>query len=110
MTVTDAVSRASSTAGVPVRADRWVPARAGLVSVWRYVEETFCFHQGRLLLRGPNAVPQVSLEESAGSEPLDREVLAAFRRAAEVVPVSMAGNAGEVSIRLPVHFDQAVLD
>lgn len=63
-----------------------------------------------VLLRGPNAVPQVSLEESAGSEPLDREVLAAFRRAAEVVPVSMAGNAGEVSIRLPVHFDQAVLD
>lgn len=54
MTVTDAESRASSTAGVPVRADRWVPARAGLVSVWRYVEETFCFHQGRLLLRGPN--------------------------------------------------------
>lgn len=35
-------------------ADRWTPDRAGLVSVWRYVEETFRFHRGRLLLRGPN--------------------------------------------------------
>jgi uncharacterized protein (TIGR02680 family) len=38
----------------PVRTDRWQPTRAGLVSVWRYVEETFHFHQGRLLLRGAN--------------------------------------------------------
>jgi uncharacterized protein (TIGR02680 family) len=36
------------------RADRWLPTRAGLMSVWRYVEETFEFHRGRLLLRGPN--------------------------------------------------------
>lgn len=36
------------------RADRWLPTRAGLTSVWRYVEETFEFHRGRLLLRGPN--------------------------------------------------------
>jgi uncharacterized protein (TIGR02680 family) len=36
------------------RSDRWRPSRAGLVSVWRYVEETFEFHNGRLLLRGPN--------------------------------------------------------
>lgn len=36
------------------RSDRWRPTRAGLVSVWRYVEETFEFHRGRLLLRGPN--------------------------------------------------------
>ncbi len=34
--------------------DRWRPTRAGLLSVWRYVEETFEFHRGRLLLRGPN--------------------------------------------------------
>lgn len=52
--MTTAESTVLTIAGAPVRADRWVPARAGLVSVWRYVEETFYFHQGRLLLRGPN--------------------------------------------------------
>jgi uncharacterized protein (TIGR02680 family) len=36
------------------RCDRWRPNRAGLVSVWRYLEETFEFHNGWLLLRGPN--------------------------------------------------------
>ena len=35
-------------------ADRWRPTRAGLVSLWRYWDETFTFHRGRLLLRGPN--------------------------------------------------------
>jgi uncharacterized protein (TIGR02680 family) len=34
--------------------DRWRPARAGLVGLWRYWDETFVFHHGRLLLRGPN--------------------------------------------------------
>lgn len=34
--------------------DRWQPTRAGLVSLWRYWDETFTFHRGRLLLRGPN--------------------------------------------------------
>ncbi len=34
--------------------DRWRPTRAGLVNVWRFGDETFCFHKGRLLLRGPN--------------------------------------------------------
>jgi uncharacterized protein (TIGR02680 family) len=33
---------------------RWWPTRAGIVNVWRYYDETFHFHQGRLLLRGPN--------------------------------------------------------
>jgi len=33
---------------------RWRPTRAGLVNVWRYLEESFEFHGGRLLLRGPN--------------------------------------------------------
>jgi uncharacterized protein (TIGR02680 family) len=33
---------------------RWRPSRAGLVSLWRYWDETFTFHGGRLLLRGPN--------------------------------------------------------
>jgi uncharacterized protein (TIGR02680 family) len=34
--------------------ERWSPTRAGLVNVWRYWDETFTFHRGRLLLRGPN--------------------------------------------------------
>jgi uncharacterized protein (TIGR02680 family) len=34
--------------------DRWRPSRAGLVALWRYWDETFTFHRGRLLLRGPN--------------------------------------------------------
>lgn len=33
---------------------RWVPSRAGILNVWRYYDEVFEFHQGRLLLRGPN--------------------------------------------------------
>jgi len=39
---------------LPQAEDRWRPSRAGLVSVWRYWDETFTFHRGRLLLRGPN--------------------------------------------------------
>lgn len=37
-----------------MNAERWRPERAGVVNVWRYLEETFEFHAGRLLLRGPN--------------------------------------------------------
>ncbi|MEV4801703.1 TIGR02680 family protein [Nonomuraea sp. NPDC049421] len=33
---------------------RWVPVRAGILNVWRYYDEVFEFHRGRLLLRGPN--------------------------------------------------------
>ncbi|GAA1312341.1 TIGR02680 family protein [Saccharothrix xinjiangensis] len=33
---------------------RWVPERAGILNVWRYYDEVFRFHKGRLLLRGPN--------------------------------------------------------
>lgn len=33
---------------------RWRPSRAGVLNVWRYYDEVFTFHQGRLLLRGPN--------------------------------------------------------
>ena len=33
---------------------RWQPTRAGIVNVWRYADEVFRFHRGRLLLRGPN--------------------------------------------------------
>ncbi|WP_308281078.1 TIGR02680 family protein [Streptomyces monomycini] len=34
--------------------ERWQPYRAGILNVWRYYDETFTFHQGRLLLRGQN--------------------------------------------------------
>lgn len=33
---------------------RWQPARAGLINIWRYWDETLTFHQGRLLLLGAN--------------------------------------------------------
>ncbi|MFE7119021.1 TIGR02680 family protein, partial [Streptomyces sp. NPDC057654] len=33
---------------------RWQPSRAGVLNVWRYYDEVFTFHRGRLLLRGPN--------------------------------------------------------
>jgi uncharacterized protein (TIGR02680 family) len=33
---------------------RWRPNRAGILNVWRYYDEVFTFHRGRLLLRGPN--------------------------------------------------------
>ncbi|MFR9730957.1 TIGR02680 family protein [Saccharopolyspora sp. MS10] len=33
---------------------RWRPSRAGILNVWRYYDEVFEFHSGRLLLRGPN--------------------------------------------------------
>ncbi|MGP8298577.1 TIGR02680 family protein [Streptomyces inhibens] len=33
---------------------RWQPHRAGILNVWRYYDETFTFHHGRLLLRGQN--------------------------------------------------------
>ncbi|MFJ1548485.1 TIGR02680 family protein [Streptomyces sp. NPDC088246] len=36
------------------RRSRWQPHRAGILNVWRYYDETFTFHQGRLLLRGQN--------------------------------------------------------
>ncbi|MEV6974105.1 TIGR02680 family protein [Kitasatospora sp. NPDC093806] len=36
------------------RTARWQPTRAGILNVWRYFDETFTFHDGRLLLRGHN--------------------------------------------------------
>ena len=38
----------------PSTSDRWRPTRAGIINIWRYYGETFSFHEGRLLLRGPN--------------------------------------------------------
>jgi len=34
--------------------ERWQPSRGGIINVWRYYDETFTFHDGRLLLRGQN--------------------------------------------------------
>ncbi|GAA3888698.1 TIGR02680 family protein [Saccharothrix violaceirubra] len=52
MTVTG-LPRAESGA-TPEAVARWVPERAGILNVWRYYDEVFRFHKGRLLLRGPN--------------------------------------------------------
>jgi len=53
MTVTMRPEEAG-TATAPERPARWRPTRAGLVGLWRYWDETFRFHHGRLLLRGAN--------------------------------------------------------
>jgi len=70
--------------------------------------------QGKLVvlvqLRGLDTIPQVSLEGASGSERIDHEVLTVFKKAANFVPVSIAGDVGEVSVRLPVHFGVAVLE
>ncbi|HEX4817597.1 MAG TPA: TIGR02680 family protein [Nonomuraea sp.] len=50
MTVTEPAPGTSAHGG----AGRWMPARAGILNVWRYYDEVFEFHRGRLLLRGPN--------------------------------------------------------
>jgi uncharacterized protein (TIGR02680 family) len=47
---TGPVVTGSAGAGEP----RWRPSRAGILNVWRYYDEVFGFHRGRLLLRGPN--------------------------------------------------------
>jgi uncharacterized protein (TIGR02680 family) len=53
MTVT-ALRPESEADGGPQGPGRWRPTRAGILNVWRYYDETFDFHRGRLLLRGPN--------------------------------------------------------
>ncbi|MGA5760049.1 TIGR02680 family protein [Nonomuraea bangladeshensis] len=50
MTVTE-LTRARAARGGEAR---WMPERAGIFNVWRYYDEVFEFHRGRLLLRGPN--------------------------------------------------------
>lgn len=50
----DIAQRRSAEAGPEELSRRWRPTRAGIVNVWRYYDEAFQFHQGRLLLRGPN--------------------------------------------------------
>ncbi|MGJ7907856.1 TIGR02680 family protein [Actinopolyspora sp. H202] len=50
MSVTELPTRTDS----ETSRNRWQPHRAGIVNIWRYYGETFRFHRGRLLLRGPN--------------------------------------------------------
>lgn len=52
MTVTELPRHAAEPA--TERAPRWVPTRAGILNIWRYYDEVFEFHDGRLLLRGEN--------------------------------------------------------
>ncbi len=52
MTVTELPRHAAATTSE--RPARWLPSRAGILNVWRYYDEVFEFHQGRLLLRGEN--------------------------------------------------------
>ncbi|MFE4514230.1 TIGR02680 family protein [Kitasatospora sp. NPDC056783] len=52
MTVTQVPQR--SELPTEAAAVRWQPSRAGILNVWRYYDETFTFHEGRLLLRGQN--------------------------------------------------------
>ncbi|GAB2658195.1 TIGR02680 family protein [Saccharopolyspora gloriosae] len=52
MTVSEPAAPASSDGARAT--SRWRPSRAGILNVWRYYDEVFEFHRGRLLLRGPN--------------------------------------------------------
>jgi uncharacterized protein (TIGR02680 family) len=52
MTVTALPRHSAET--TPDRPARWLPSRAGILNVWRYYDEVFEFHEGRLLLRGEN--------------------------------------------------------
>ncbi|WP_406111027.1 TIGR02680 family protein [Kitasatospora purpeofusca] len=52
MTVTQLPQR--SALPTAAAATRWQPSRAGILNVWRYYDEVFTFHEGRLLLRGQN--------------------------------------------------------
>ncbi|MGV9994718.1 TIGR02680 family protein [Streptomyces sp. NPDC003374] len=47
-------SPATPATAVDAAHSRWQPHRAGILNIWRYYDETFTFHQGRLLLRGQN--------------------------------------------------------
>src|SRR5688500_6813729 len=54
MTVTELPSATAVTSAEREAVSRWAPERAGILNVWRYYDEVFEFHRGRLLLRGPN--------------------------------------------------------
>ncbi|APU22560.1 TIGR02680 family protein [Actinoalloteichus sp. GBA129-24] len=52
MTVTELSRHSAPTP--PEQSPRWTPSRAGILNVWRYYDEVFEFHHGKLLLRGQN--------------------------------------------------------
>ena len=54
MTVTTLPTRSRGRQVQDAPPGRWRPTRTGILNVWRYYDETFEFHRGRLLLRGPN--------------------------------------------------------
>jgi uncharacterized protein (TIGR02680 family) len=57
VSVTDLPTRSTAAPAeqnAPSPRRRWQPYRAGILNVWRYYDEIFTFHQGRLLLRGQN--------------------------------------------------------
>ncbi|MEV6711512.1 TIGR02680 family protein [Lentzea sp. NPDC051208] len=54
MTVTELPSAIAVSSTERGAVARWTPERAGILNVWRYYDEVFTFHKGRLLLRGPN--------------------------------------------------------
>lgn len=54
MTITELPQRAERSHNRKAAERRWVPSRAGVLNVWRYYDEVFEFHNGRMLLRGPN--------------------------------------------------------
>ena len=54
MTLTELPVRTTADRGGHFPSGRWAPTRAGILNVWRYYDEIFEFHNGRLLLRGPN--------------------------------------------------------
>lgn len=37
-----------------MRADRFRPTRAGIIGLYQYADQIFCFEEGRLALRGRN--------------------------------------------------------
>lgn len=77
------------------------------VSIEKLIEPGF---KGRIIvlvqLHEVGALPQVSLEQGAGFDALDQQVLSTFRQAVAAVPISIAGDVEQVSLRLPVHFER----
>jgi hypothetical protein len=63
----------------PTRA-RWQPLRAGVLNLFRYDEQTFAFHRGRLLLRGNNGT----------GKSMALEVLLPFVLDAELSPMRLS--------------------
>src|SRR5664279_3217591 len=68
----------------PIRT-RWQPLRGGIVNLFRYDEQTFAFHHGRVLLRGNNG----------SGKSMALEVLLPFVLDAELKPSRMSTFGGK---------------